>query len=152
MIEGARERILAWCLVEFEKHVRVGGKPVKVCALLKHARRKRIAARASPRNIIPTILQELQKVGFPGFDEVGESAVAPHMRIPAGKHGDPARAADGVLTKRIGEARTLCSERIQMRRLHNRVAKRTDTVGAQLVRHEDQEIRSFAHESRLRRL
>ena len=137
MIEGPSQSILTGCFVKLEKHGRVGGEAVKMSAFLKHTRRKRIAACTCPGDVIAAILQELQKVWFPGFDEMGERTVAPYVRIPAGEHRNTAGAADGILRESVGELDALMGKRIQMRRVHNRVAKRTDTVGAQLVRHED---------------
>lgn len=72
---------------------------------------------------------------------VGQDAGA--VRIKAGEHRIPARAAQRELAVRVLKADAACSELVEVRRFDERMAVAAETV-VQIVRHHEEDVRTRA--------
>src|SRR5215204_1683949 len=105
-------------------------------------RAQSVAAYARPRNMVAAVAKGGEEVRLPRQEQVVEGAVAGDVGVPAGQHRDPALRARTVLRVRLREAHPSRRERVDVRSASDRVPERADGVGALLIAHEEQQVRT----------
>jgi hypothetical protein len=105
-----------------------------------------VAPRAGERDVIPSLSQPREDVRLVRREQVLERSMPRHVRVQAREHRDAALCAHAVLRVRVREPHTPRGQRVDRGRAYDRVAERTDAVRAELIGHEQQQVRSAGHE------
>ena len=123
----------------------------EIGACLGDARREDVAAMARDGDVVPRVAHDAEQVRLPRLQEVRQRPVAGHVRIPPGHHRHPARTAHGMLAERVRETNPALRECVDVGRLSHRVVEAPERIGAQLVGHEQHDVRAGGHRGTLRR-
>ena len=91
------------------------------------------------------------RFGSCGCNKWVERPMTGDVRIPAGHERHPTRRAHRVLAERVRELHAPCGQRVDVRRARHRIAETPERVGAQLVGHEEHDVRAAGHRGTLRR-
>ena len=101
---------------------------------------------AEPQDIVARLAKVAEQVGFFRAQEVVEAAVAAGVSRQPSEEAASRGPADRELGVTVCEPHALPRQPVEMRRLAHKVAIRRQGVGAQLVGHEEDNVRtSFAH-------
>jgi hypothetical protein len=112
----------------------------------RDTRTQHVAPRAGERDVIPSLSQPREDVRLVRREQVLERSMPRHVRVQAREHRDAALCAHAVLRVRVREPHTPRGQRVDRGRAYDRVAERTDAVRAELIGHEQQQVRSAGHE------
>ncbi len=85
-----------------------------VHAQFRDSRCKGVAAHPCPCDVVAGVLEYAQQVRFGRFDQVCQTAVPRHVRVPAGEERRSARRADRLLDIGVGESGAARGERIEV--------------------------------------
>jgi hypothetical protein len=105
------------------------------------SRRRVVVQLADRRRRIPSFFQTSLHQHFATIERRVVHPVAVRVRIATGEEADSRRHTDRSLHEAVREVRASPCQTIEFRRLDQRVAVRSQTIPAMLVRHDEEDVR-----------
>ena len=116
--------------------------PTKVRTGFSDTGRKHVATMPRHGHLITAFLQIAQQIRLVRLHQMRQRAMTSGVRVPPGHQVHPRRTAHRMIGISLTKAHAALRQRIDVRRVCQRIAKAAQRIGAQLVRHENKQIRA----------